>query len=133
MSKEFMDLQIFHSDCAFLMNPDFWKLLFVMCRALYAPMRFLCLADLKTFAMDKLYYYVLQTDRMLDNYLDDVEDHATAFLTDATISAIDRLSSAGLSAASSVDTDADEDDNDDEEDDVFENEEEEVVDSDDEQ
>lgn len=62
MSKEWMDLRIFHGDAAILMNPDFWKLLFVMCRALYAPMRLLRLADQKTPAMDKLYYYVLQTD-----------------------------------------------------------------------
>ena len=62
MSKEFIDLKIFHADCTILMNPDFWKLVFVMCRVLYAPMRVLCLAGQKTLAMDKLFYYVLQTD-----------------------------------------------------------------------
>jgi hypothetical protein len=79
MLKEFMDLQIFHADCAILMNEDFLKLLFVMCRVLYAPMLVLCLADQKTPAMDKLYYYVLQTDRMLPKYLQDAEEHATSF------------------------------------------------------
>ncbi len=53
---------------------------------------------------------------MLDKYLDNVKDRATAFLTDGTISAMDHLSLAGLSAALTVDTDADEDDNDDKDD-----------------
>jgi hypothetical protein len=61
-SKEFKDLCVFDSVCQVLMNPDFWKWTFVMCRALYAPMRVLCLADQKSAAMDKLNYYVLQTD-----------------------------------------------------------------------
>jgi hypothetical protein len=61
-SKEFIDLCVFHSVCQLLMNPNFWKWAFVMCRALYAPMQVLCLADQKMPAMDKLNYYVLQTD-----------------------------------------------------------------------
>jgi hypothetical protein len=62
MSKEFIDLRIFLADCAIIMNPNFWRLIFAMCRALYTPMRVLRLADQKTPVMDKLYYYVLQTD-----------------------------------------------------------------------
>jgi hypothetical protein len=114
------------------MNADFWKLLFVMCCALYAPMRVLCLPDQKTPAMDKLYYYVLQTDKMLPKYLQDAKEHATSFLTNVTISAMDRLSSSGLLAARSEDAKEDKEDNDGmmDADDVFENEE---VDSDDEQ
>jgi len=65
LSKEFIDLRVFNSVCQVLMSPDFWKWAFVMCRALYAPMQVLRLADQKSPAMDKLYYYVLQTDRML--------------------------------------------------------------------
>ncbi len=65
LSKEWIDLRIFHADCVILMHPEFWKLLFVMGRALYTPMRLLCLADQKTPAMDKLYYYVLQTDQII--------------------------------------------------------------------
>ncbi len=61
-SKEFIELCVFNSVCQVLMNPDFWKWTFVMCRALYAPMQVLCLADQKSPAMDKLNYYVLQTD-----------------------------------------------------------------------
>ncbi len=47
-SKEFIDLRVFHSITGVLMNPDFWRYLFVMCRALYAPMRVLRLADQKS-------------------------------------------------------------------------------------
>ena len=55
-TKEWIDLRIFHADSAILMNLEFWKLLFVMGRALYAPMQLLCLEDQKTPGMDKLYY-----------------------------------------------------------------------------
>jgi len=44
-------------------------------------MRVLRLSDQKTPAMDKLYYYVLQTDRMLPKYLDDTEKLSKKFLT----------------------------------------------------
>jgi hypothetical protein len=132
MLNEFMDLQIFCADCAILMNADFWKLLFVMCHALYTPMRVLHLADQKTPAIDKLYYYVLQTDQMLPKYLQDAKEHTTSSLTNVTISAMDRLSSAGILAACSEDAEEDEKNYDDmmDADDVFENEE---MDSDDEQ
>jgi hypothetical protein len=33
-SKEFIELRVFNSVCQVLMNPDFWKWTFVMCRAL---------------------------------------------------------------------------------------------------
>ena len=80
------------------MNPDFWKWSFVMCHALYAPMRVtIHLADQKSPAMDKLYYYVLQTDHMLAMYCKDADDCGVALLTAPTISLMDCLTSAGLS------------------------------------
>jgi hypothetical protein len=112
MLREWIDLRIFNTDCAILMNPEFWKLLFVMCRALYAPMRVLRLADQKTPAMDKLYYYVQQTDRMLPKYLDEAEKLANKFLTSDNVTAMARPSTAGLSSLRN-DDDAGEDDNDD--------------------
>ena len=72
------------------------------------------LADHKTPVMDKLYYYVLQTDQMLPKYLDDAEERATMFVTDSTISVMDHVSTAGLNVACSEDTGEDkEDDNED--------------------
>jgi hypothetical protein len=50
-------------------------------------MRVLCLADQKNPAMDKLYYYVLQTDRMLPKWLGKVEK-STNFLTPNMIAAM---------------------------------------------
>ena len=97
LSKEFIDLRVFNSVCQVLMNPDFWKWAFVMCRALYAPMRVLRLADQKLPAMDKLYYYVLQTDRMLAMYCKDADDRGVALLTAPTIRTMDCLTSAGSS------------------------------------
>ena len=68
-----------------------------MCRALYAPMRVLRLADQQTPAMDKLHYYVLQTDRMLAMYVADAEERGEGLLTSATIRAMDCSRSAHLS------------------------------------
>jgi hypothetical protein len=65
--------------------------------------------------MDKLFYYLSQTDRMLPKYLGDVEERLASLLSDATINTIDSSTfSAGVS-----DDDSDssnEDDNDDESD-----------------
>ena len=64
------------------MNKDFWKYLFTMCHALYAPMRVLCLADQKTPAMDKLHYFVYQTDDILPKYLAKAEEDSECLLFD---------------------------------------------------
>ena len=98
---------MFDSVCQVLMNPDFWKWAFVMCHALYAPMRVLCLADQKLPAMDKLYYYVLQTDRMLAVHCKDADDRGVALLTAPTIRAMDCSTAAGLSDEDSGSEDAD--------------------------
>ena len=74
-SSEFLELKDFKAAAAIIGNDNFWKYLFLMCRALYAPMRVLHLADLKTPAMDKLYFYVLQADRMLLQYPKEAEEH----------------------------------------------------------
>ena len=80
-SKEFVELRVFPKQCAILMGDDFWKYLFAMCHALYAPMRVLRLADQKTPAMDKLYFFVLQTDRMLPLWLGDAEEKEKTLLS----------------------------------------------------
>ncbi len=43
--------------------------MFSMCRALYTPMRVLSLADEKVAAMDKVHFYVCQTDANTSYYL----------------------------------------------------------------
>ena len=47
--------------------------------------------------MDKLQYYVLQTDRMLAMYIAEAEERGTGLLTARTIRAMNCLTSAGLS------------------------------------
>jgi hypothetical protein len=86
--KEFIDLRVFHSIIAVLTNPDFWQYLFVMCRALYAPMQVLQLADQKLPAMDKLYYYVIQTDQMLLKCFANAEEHEGVLLTESILEAM---------------------------------------------
>jgi hypothetical protein len=77
-----------------------------MCRALYDSMHVLCFADQKNPAMDKLYYYVLQTDCMLPKFLGEVEK-STNFLTPNMIAAMGRVQSAGVSDLESEDDAAD--------------------------
>ncbi len=94
-SKEFMDLKSFKDASDIVMCDDFWKYLFVVCRALYAPMRVLRLADQKIPAMDKLYFYVLQTDSMLPKWLGDLDGRSNSFLNIATIDRIGHIARAG--------------------------------------
>ena len=72
-STEFKDLKVFNAIAYVLLQDEFWQYLFVMCRALYAPMRLLRLADQKIPAMDKLYFYVLQSERMIEMWIKDAE------------------------------------------------------------
>jgi hypothetical protein len=84
-SKEFLDLNNFKEECCALNNYSFWMYLFLMCHVLYAPMRVLRLADHQTASMDKLYFYVLQTDWMLIKWLPDCEKKATELLRDTSL------------------------------------------------
>ncbi len=87
-SKEFMDLNNFKSEVFVLNSDNFWLYLFVMCRALYAPMCVLRLADQQVPGIEKLYYYVLQTDRMLLRWLPEAEMRAAALRRNGTYNAI---------------------------------------------
>jgi hypothetical protein len=95
------------------MLDDFWSYLFVLCHALYAPMRVLCLADQNTPAMDKLYFYMLQTDIMLPKWLGELDEHSSNFLTQTTVRVMGNIQSAGDSSDSEGD-DGSEDDSKDE-------------------
>jgi hypothetical protein len=83
-SKEFMDLHNFKPETFVLNDDNFWLYLFVMCCALYAPMRVLRLADQQVLGMEKLYYYILQTDWMLLRWLPDAEIRVSALCHDGT-------------------------------------------------
>ena len=91
---------------------DFWKYLFVLCRVLYLPMRVLHLADQKNPAMDKLYFYVLQTDLMLPKWLSELDGRSNTFMNIETIDRMGSDATAGKSDKESND-DSDEDSNDD--------------------
>jgi hypothetical protein len=87
-SKEFMDLNNFKPETFVLNNHNFWLYLFVMCHALYAPMRVLHLADQQVPGMEKLYYYILQTDWMLRRWLPDAEIRVLVLCHDGTYNAM---------------------------------------------
>ena len=91
-------------------------------------MRVLRLADQKTPAMDKLYFYFLQTDAMLPKYLDSLESQTAGFLSETMVQSMASVPMAGES-------DSEEDDNsshDDEDDDKGNNDDEEEDDASDE-
>ncbi len=90
-SKEFMDLNNFKPETFVLNSDNFWLYLFVMCHALYSPMRVLRLADQQVQGMEKLYYYVLQTDRMLLRWLPDAEMRVSALRRDGTYNAMTNI------------------------------------------
>jgi hypothetical protein len=62
-----------------------------MCCALYAPMCVLCLADQQVPGMEKLYYYVPQTDRMLLRWLPDAEIRVLVLHRDGTYNAMTNI------------------------------------------
>jgi len=63
-----------HTDIILAINRETtWDFLFSICRAFYAVMRLLRLADQKKPAMDMLKYYVMQADRQLQKYVHDIE------------------------------------------------------------
>ncbi len=66
---KFIALRAFKEDISILQSKEFWNYLFFMCRALYAPMHLLRLADQKVAAMDKMHFYVCQTDAIMSYYL----------------------------------------------------------------
>jgi len=72
--------RLFRRENIFLESDEFWKYIFTLCRALYSPMRILRLADKKEAAMDKLYYFVHQTDATLPKYLKIAEEDSSGLL-----------------------------------------------------
>ena len=116
-SKEFLDLNNFKEECCVLNNDNFWMYLFLMCRVLYAPMRVLRLADQQTASMDKLYFYVLQTDRMLMKWLPDCEKKSTELLRDTSLGQVMTNCDADIDWGSNKEEIVDDKDNDEESDD----------------
>ena len=80
-SPEFKELNVFQEIGRVLLKDEFWVYLFLMCRALYAPMRVLRLADQKVAAMDKLHFFVCQANSVMPRYLAEAEHHSTELLT----------------------------------------------------
>ena len=68
-SSEFKELEVFQEMAFAILQNNLWMYLFTMCRALYDPMRTLCLADQKLAAMENIYFYVLQAEHMLHKYI----------------------------------------------------------------
>jgi hypothetical protein len=70
-SKELKDIwgKTCQREIIVLENNEFWEFPFTLCHSLYAPMGILQLADQKIPTMDKLHYYVCQTDKLLAKYV----------------------------------------------------------------
>ena len=120
-SKEFLDLNNFKEECCLLNNDHFWMYLFLMCCVLYATMCVLRLADQQTATMDKLYFYVLQTDWMLIKWLPDCKKKSKELLMDTSLSQVMTNCDADIDWGSNTkeedDKDNDDEGSDDDEDD----------------
>ena len=81
-SPEFQELRAFQDIARVVLADSFWVYLFLMCHALYAPLRVLRLADEKVSAMDKLHFFVKQASRIVPKYLLEAEHHS-AHLTES--------------------------------------------------
>ena len=55
-NKEFRNLNEFQDVAYVILLDSVWGYMFLFCCAMYAPMHLLCLADMKTPCMNKLYY-----------------------------------------------------------------------------
>ena len=106
-SPEFIALRQFKEEISILQSEDFWNYAFSMCCALYAPMHVLRLADQKVAAMDKVHFYVCQTDANMSYYLTKAVTDSGRWTHDETLR---------LMYACSQDNDVDEVDSDDEDD-----------------
>ena len=74
-SPEFVQLNAFKDLAKVILDEDVWVWMFLLARGVYAMMRILHLADQKTAAMDKLYYYIKQSDRVAPLYLAQAETY----------------------------------------------------------
>ena len=109
-SPKFKELRTFQGIATVLLTDSFWVYVFLMCRALYAPMRVLRLADQKVPAMDKLLYFVRQTNRIMPKYLREAEHHAKS-LTDGLMDVIrDKTDLASVVVDSDGDDDSEDED-----------------------
>ena len=109
-SPEFVRLKAFKDLAKVILDEDVWVWLFLQARAVYAMMRILRLADQKTAAMDKLYYYIKQADRVAPLYLAQAETYHKKLSDDVAsiIKCTDDLASQTLDD----EEDDDDDDND---------------------
>ncbi len=99
-SPEFVQLNAFKDLAKVILDPDVWVWMFLQARAVYAMMRILRLADQKTAAMDKLYYYIKQADRVAPYYLAQAELYRNKLSADvvSVITSTDDLASQDVDA-----------------------------------
>jgi hypothetical protein len=103
-SPEFAQLNAFGDLAKVIMDEDMWVWLFLMTRGVYAMMRILRLADQKTAAMDKLFFYIKQADRVAPLYLAQAETYRNKL----TINVLSVMSSTDDLASQMLDNDDEE-------------------------
>lgn len=97
-SPEFVRLNAFKDLAHVILDEDVWVWMYLLARSVYAMMRILRLADQKTAAMDKLYYYIKQADRVAPLYLAQAETYYNKLSDDvvAIMTCTDDLASQNL-------------------------------------
>ncbi len=82
MKKTFLDMfTAFHAPTHVLEKPEFWHFLYAVVQALYPMFCILRLVDMKIGGMDKLKFYVMQADKLLPFYMENVKDQWDSLVT----------------------------------------------------
>ena len=71
-SKVFMELKEFQYIVPIIKSEAYWDFHFAIIQALYPLYHLLCLADMKEAAIDKVKYYIMQVDRLMDDGIENV-------------------------------------------------------------
>ena len=97
-SPEFTRLNAFGNLATVILNENVWVWMFLQCRGVYPMMRILRLADQKNPAMDKLYYYIKQANRVAPMCLQQAESYRNNLsqVVLSTITSTDDLPSENL-------------------------------------
>jgi len=71
-SKVFMELKEFQYIVPIIKSEAYWDFYFAIIQALYPLYCLLGLADMKEAAIDKVKYYIMQVDRLMDDGIENV-------------------------------------------------------------
>jgi hypothetical protein len=74
VSPEFLQLKLGTELVKIIRQPEFWRVLFLVVRAVFPALRILRLSDQQSPAMDKLYYCVRRADKLIESNMEELDE-----------------------------------------------------------